>query len=363
MLFNIDHDNGKQIVGWIMPNNPSISPRIRVTFGDEPKGVFGATQYRPLLKEQGLHDTGICGFVLDDKIVRGLAEVKDLSIFDDDTDLLLYRRRPAGQLLETKLLRIETQLLRSYAINDLLRSKFHMYYAGLELIAEETVISILAIPFTNSIYATGRIFIRAFEHQVRDRGFKSAILIRDPFEELAERLWVLKLAGSNRDAKFTLFLGKNVQGPARTLRDVDLFSPEALENALLNLDEDSKAILTNSLIRQLTSRGSFDTLDRFAVSAALDTLAEIDIVGLTSNLDGFTTLLNTVLKNDEGFEPITLQVSERVSELATLLRNIRDIDRLIAMDIELYNSITEAFHTVERRESELVGAETKSGAT
>jgi len=361
MLFNIDQDSGEKIVGWVMPNNPSMAPRIRVVFGDEPKGIFNATQYRPLLKEQGLHDTGICGFSLDDKIVHGLAGVKDLAIFDEDTDLLLYRRRPPGKLIESKLLRIETRLLRPPALNDLLMSRFHMAYVGLETLTEETIISVLAIPFTNSIYATGRIFVRALEHQIRDRGFRTAILIRDPFEELAERLWVLKLVASNQGAQFISILGKNVQAAARIMRDVDLASTEALSDVLMSLDGDSKEILTNMLTRQLACKGVIDSLDKFSVSAALDTLAEIDIVGRASDLESFMMLLNTVLEDDRRVETVNLQASERVVDLAEVLRKMPVVERLIGMDVELFDAVNQAFRTVERRDTELIDATIASG--
>jgi hypothetical protein len=356
MLFNIDQDGGSQIVGWVMPNNPSFTPRIRVLSGDETKGIFDATQYRPLLKEQGLHDTGICGFVLDETIVPGLVDLKELAIFDEDSDLLLYRRRPPGKVIESKLFRVETRLLRTAILNDLLAPNFHMVYAGLEMLTEETVFSVLAIPYTNSIYATGRIFVRALEHQLRDRNFKTAILIRDPFEELAERLWVLKLVASNEGASFIAILGKDVQAAARSFRDVNLDSTKDLADMLTNLGDDSKPTLANTLTRQLASKGGIDTLDKFSVSAALDTLAEIDVVGLASDPDGFIALLNNVLADDKWLDVPILGVSERVSQLADVLRTMPAVQKLIGMDIELFDVIKQAFQITIRRDAELLGA-------
>ena len=353
MLFSIDQDSGNRIIGWLMPNNPSVVPRIRVVAGGEVKGVFKATQYRPLLKEQGLHDTGVCGFALDEKLFKGLANAKDLAIFDEDTDLLIYRRRPVAKLVELKLFRIETRLLRLGALNKILESRFQMNYSGLELLPEETVISILAIPFTNSIYATGRVFVRAFEHQSRDRGFISAILIRDPFYELAERLLALKWVGGTQGAHVMPYIGKPGQAAARALRHVDLASVKSIEDCLIDLDREPAVVLINTLTRQLATKGSIDTLDKFSVSAALDTLSEIDVVGLSSDIENFTRLLDTVLKADEPIGPISLPVSPRVEDISVLLRNAARIGQLIGADIELYDAVVRAFAAVDRQETEL----------
>lgn len=362
MLFNIDQDSGNRISGWVMPNNPSAVPRIRLVIDDEVKGVFPATQYRPLLKEQGLHDTGVCGFVVDETVHKDIKNTDDLYIFDDDTNLLLYRRRPPGKLVETKLLRIETKLLRVWPINEYLESHFHMSYAGIDMLPEQTVIALMAMPFTNSIYLTGRIFVRAIEHQMRDRGFKSAILIRDPFDELAERLLALKWVSSNQGARVMPFLGKLGQAAARRLRDADLSSVAEIEKMLENLDADSQTILTNSLTRQLALQGSVDTLDKYSVSAALDTLAEIDVIGMNSDVPGFMRLLNMIIQNDDSVASISLPPSPRVDELAKTLRGARNIERIIAMDVELYNAVGQAFQAVDRQEGEMLDPLTKVGS-
>jgi hypothetical protein len=63
-----------------------------------------------------------------------------------------------------------------------------MGYPGLDLFPEETIRSILALPYTQSIYASGRVFWRVWEPLLRDRGYMVGMLLRDPFHEMAERL-------------------------------------------------------------------------------------------------------------------------------------------------------------------------------
>jgi hypothetical protein len=92
MLFSVDEDVGGRVESWVMPDNPAVTSRVIVDFDAEHHVVIEAFVYRPLLKQNGLHNTGVCGFALDDN--NGLAAANWLQIFDADTNLLLYRRRP-----------------------------------------------------------------------------------------------------------------------------------------------------------------------------------------------------------------------------------------------------------------------------
>jgi hypothetical protein len=65
MLFGIDEDTGSRIASWVMPHKPARTPKIVVHLGPHHHGVVNAFVVRPLLREQGLRDTGVCGFVVD----------------------------------------------------------------------------------------------------------------------------------------------------------------------------------------------------------------------------------------------------------------------------------------------------------
>jgi hypothetical protein len=196
MLFNIDGDLGDQVWGWVMPNNPAATPSVIAHLDAGNHVVVEASIYHPLLKERGLHNTGICGFVLNESNCRGLTTSNRLEIHEADTNLLLYRRRPDEGLINKKFFRLEPQLFRSAAVDDAFAPHFQMAYSGLELQSEETVRAIIGMPFSSSVYASGRLFWRFWEPILRDRGYMVGTLLRDPFHELAERLLILKLASS-----------------------------------------------------------------------------------------------------------------------------------------------------------------------
>ncbi len=131
MLFSIDEDVGERVVGWVMPDNPAVTPRIVVHLAPDNHVVVDAFVYRPLLKQRGLHNTGICGFALDENNCRGLTNADKLEIYDGDNHLLIYRRRPSAGLIDKKFFRLEPQLFRSVAVDALFQPQFHMSYPAL----------------------------------------------------------------------------------------------------------------------------------------------------------------------------------------------------------------------------------------
>ncbi len=258
MLFSIDEDVGARIIGWLMPDNPATTPRVIVHLSPENHVVVEAFVYRPLLKEQGLHNTGICGFVVDESNCPGLTAATNLEIIDADNNVLIYRRRQDAKLIEQKLLRLETQLFRSFSLDEELIGRFQMSYKSLELLPEETTRSVFAIPFTNSIFASGRIFWRVWEPLLRDRGFKIGILLRDPFEEMSERLLILKWASSPDAGSSASALMPVLQTCTGAVRDVDLSNEAALEALLARPSDELRALLYNPLVYQLAAPNAFD---------------------------------------------------------------------------------------------------------
>ena len=110
-----------------------------------------------------------------------LTAADKLEIYDADSNLLLYRRRPDAGLIDKKFFRLEPQLFRSATVDDMFLPRFQMSYSALELYSEETTRAILSLPFTQSIYAAGRIFWRVWEPLLRDRGYMVGTLLRDPY--------------------------------------------------------------------------------------------------------------------------------------------------------------------------------------
>jgi hypothetical protein len=343
MLFSIDNDAGSQIIGWVMPNNPSATPRVRVIVDGKVRHVIEATIFRPLLKEQGLHSTGICGFAITEKNCPGITKLEHVELRDDETGLLLFRRRPKSGILAAKLFRLEPRIIPRSAINEALIPFFHMAYTSLELQNEETLTSIFSIPFTDSLYLTGRIFFRAFEHQIKDRGFKSAILIRDPFHELAERMLVLRLLGNDSSGKVALF-PSDVRKASRQFRDLDLSNADPMRKLLRSLDENSHKILSNPLTQVLANKSITETVNRTSLGAALDSLSEIDIVVPSDEVLRFFDLVGAMLETEDVFAVDTTAPKsyENIVAVSDILKTLPEAHAILEYDIELHSLVSEA---------------------
>jgi len=353
MLFNIDEDVGKRVSGWVMPDNPAVTPSVIAHLDSENHVVIEAFVYRPLLKQRGLHNTGLCGFVLDETNCRGLTAARKLEIYDASNNLLIYRRRPDEGLINKKFFRLEPQLFRSATLDDALLPRFHVTYPALELYPEETIRAILGMHFTSSIYASGRIFWRFWEAMLRDRGYMVSILLRDPFHEFAERLLILKLASSPDGGRITDAVGPAVEAAAAHLRDVDLKNLSEIEAALESPPVELRSILYNPLTYLLTAQNAFDAPPTPPVAVALESLADMDAVGLRQDTEPFFELLSAVLDIPESLPAVSLPTSSTVLQWADLLRERPVVRSLMEMDLEVYQT---AVHIIERQREDEAAA-------
>jgi hypothetical protein len=340
MLFSIDEDSGGRLEGWVMPDNPAAAPRIVVRLDAEHHVALEAFVYRPLLKENGLHNTGICGFVLDEGNCPGLTSAGQLEIHDADNNLLIYRRKPRAGLIEKKFFRLEPQLLRSVALDELFEPHFHMTYPALEFASEETIRSILSIPFTPSIYAAGRVFWRVWEPLLRDRGYRVGVVLRDPCHEMAERLLILKMAASPQSTAIADALGPAVEAAAAHLRDVNLKDVASLEAALATAPVELRTVLYNPLTCLLSAQNAFDPPPVPATAVALESLADMDAVGLRQDTESFLGMMSAILELPHTLAPISLPTSATVLQWADVLRDRPAVRSLIEMDIEVYQTVT-----------------------
>lgn len=325
-----------------MPDNPSVTPQILVVISGEAIATIQANVLRPLLREQGLHDTGVCGFIVDTKNCPTLAGGDDLEIFDADTNVRIYRRRPETADIDAKVFRLEGQLLRNAVLNEAMEPHFHMAFTRLDSVPEETAKSIIGIPFSPSIYVTGRVYYRAFEPLLRDRGFQTCISLRDPLEELAEQLLLLQWAATR--PRSTL---KGVLHEAY-LDIVELMEPDVtsssgqMEAWLLGLPPRARATLTDPMTRLLTCLSSEDRLAPQALADALDTLAECSAVGFRSDMRGFVAHIEAALDTEMPSLPGSTP-SKRVVDLAGNLSRLEVVGQILSVDKELYDIARESF--------------------
>jgi hypothetical protein len=292
----------------------------------------------------GRHETGNVGFIIDENTINDLSNIVDLEIRDVDTDILVYRRVPSHPIISENLFRLETQLFPLWRLDTIMKNKFRFWYQRIEQFSTETVRQILAFHSFGSLYSSGRISYSNFDFYIY-KNQKTAMLMQDPYDELAERLLIFNRLGT--DAKH--LLGE---------RDALIFEPIiTLSGQFRNFDEDelrlllNKAdpqilsILSNPVTRQLTSSTPDEPADRSSVAKSLQVLGEFDIVGLRSESQEFFEAIAELLGFDASEIP-ALSENSRVQEVAQNLRAIRWLGDLIEKDLELYHHIKSAFDSV-----------------
>ena len=112
MYFRVLADQGSYITGYVVPDRPRGHCVIVLRSGGQDIVVRSANESRADLSgliEVGRHDTGACGFTIDESVAPNLRELDDLEIYEEETQTLVYRRPRPSQITK-RVLRIESHL-------------------------------------------------------------------------------------------------------------------------------------------------------------------------------------------------------------------------------------------------------------
>ncbi len=327
-----------------MLDHPEAIPTIRVLVPDRPPVEIKATLARPKLVARGLHATGLAGFQVDNTVVTGIAKLKQIEIQDVDSGVLLYRRRQKDQL-SAKLFRCELQAMPQPHIDRQFTRYFTMSYQAVERYSADTIESIVANRFSDSIYIAGRLPLSEYQKTLKDCGFRMATSLQEPFEELAERLLFLRYAtSSNRPVYIDDYL-TGFEPLLKIAQRFDIADEAALQRLFENLDPLQKTILSNPLVRLLACEAEEDSPQPKHIERALYNLASFDLVGLHSRYAEFRSMLREILQVDilGGYQPHQISWTAVVGEK---LARIDQVKEMLALDIELYGRVQDAIEAV-----------------
>jgi hypothetical protein len=339
MLFNIEIDEGKRIVGYLVPDAFTGSPSVRVTDGHRDLLVLPCQEERSSLVVAGRHDTGRCGFTIDESIIPDLARQEALELYDQETNILIYRRRPPSRVTQKRIFRLETHLFPLWRLDDSVEQHFQYFYKGIERHGRETATQIFLLNNSTSLYFSGRLIFKTYENHI-DETFNCIALLRDPYMELAERLLTLKhIRGFGKE-----LLGERdlmAYGPAIAFAETVESDEKALHRAFPAMSRAVIANLGNPLTRQLAARTPDEVPTKGAIATALGTLSSFAILGLREHQDLFLAqLADLVGSTADSLRPVPDFV--KTGELAEQLRRVPEAGLLIEQDLELYRQIKSA---------------------
>ncbi len=341
MLFNIEQDFGSEIVGYLVPDGFTGRSTIRVTSGGEQLLIKETDGLREALVKAGRHETGLCGFAITEADIPGLSEMADIEIRDSDSDIIIYRRYNPESIVRQKIFRLETHLLPASRIDRALQPRFQFYFPSIDRFGLETTHQMFLMNNTDSVYASGRVSYRSVEYYL-DQGYSSFAVVQEPFDELAERILLLRLIGENRAGILGLrdtVLFETVKTFAAAL---PLESDKGLVRAFREIDPESANMLSDPLVRQLTTRLPDEVLKPSSISQALTVLSGFKIVGVRHRAELFTESLVDAFSLHANevpvFEPIPA-----ARELGQRLRSIPAVERLLEHDMAVFHFLSEAF--------------------
>lgn len=342
MLFNVESDSGDRIVLYLVPDTFSEVPAIRVTGGGVTVLEMKANEKRDALVVAGRHETGQCGFAFDSTVVPDLASLSDLAIYDLETSLLLYRRRPADPIVR-KVLNLSTSLFPPQTFDSRLRPYFQYAATQIEAHGHETVSQLFLLKDIDSVYLSGRLLVKNYEYYLSD-GFSVFMCLDDPYFSLAERLLVLAKVGQtgNPDAVLGRRDAFMLQGAMEFAGSLPMADGKALRRALRALPPEIATAFVDPVVRLLTTTAPNEMARNGAVAWALDTLATCSVVGTRAEGDLYADMVADFLALPRETVP-TPGAFPAVAELAQLLREEADVEHLIEKDLELYSFVTNAF--------------------
>jgi hypothetical protein len=341
MLFNIEVDEGKRIVGYVVPDSFTDSASIRVTDGKRDLMVLPCREERSALVAAGRHATGVCGFTIDETMIADLSQQETLELYDQRTDILIYRRLPAAGVIQKRIFRLETHLVPLWRLDDTLDLHFKCFYKGIERHGLETATQIFLLSNASSMYLSGRLLFKSYEYLFNE-AFNCIVMLRDPYMELAERLLTLKLV-RNLASKVELLGARDMIafGPAIDFAESIEKDEKALHRAFAKMPAAVIGILRNPLTRQLAARNADETPTRGAIAAALETLSKFSIVGLREHQNLFLGQLADLAGTSPHTMP-DLPDFGKTAELCGRLRGIPEARVLLEQDLEVYLHVKSA---------------------
>ena len=328
-----------EIVGYLVPDGFSGSCSLRISDGQKDLAVLLCDQELPAIAAAGRHATGRCGFIIDETIVPELAQKEALELYDQETNLRIYRRRSPSHVTHKRIFRLETHLFPLWRLDDRAEPHFQYFYKGIERHGRETAVQMFLLHNAPSVYLSGRLIYKMYDTNIDDT-FNTVVLLRHPLTELAERILTLKHV---RKFGEELLGARDMMTYAAAIEFAATVEPDekVLRRAFAAISRPAIATLTNPLTRQLAARAPDEISVKGGIATALGTLSRFAIVGLRDRQDVFLQQLAELIGVPSQSLPEFAEFPS-TAELAEKLKSVPEVGLLIEQDLEVYHQVKSA---------------------
>lgn len=341
MQFKIVKDTGDLIVARMVLEKESAAPKILVLAPDADEVEIEASRSKQREKNRG-KQLLIANYRVTEDLFPNLSETKDIEIRDAASGVLLFRRFDPEQHLKSRLFLHSLQVMPEQGLESALSRHFAMAYHAVERFSLEVLTDLISNESAPSVCMMGRPALKHCLEPLKAGGFKTATLLRDPYEEFAERLWFVRLIVENKGTGQFLDRLTDLRPLLKRARNVETGNDESPVEMLKSLNKKQRQALANPLTRSLACDLE-ETPTQHHVSIALNNLSHMDLVGLAERFEDFKPsfyeLLNLEIDLLEGYQPTA---NAWVTKAAAELAQFEEIDSLLALDVELYAHAKEA---------------------
>lgn len=348
MLFNLQDDVGSKISVYVVPDSAGSIPSVRVRSEGVELAVLSANEEILALVKAGRHVNGMCGFVIDDSIVANLESYADLEITEAETGVLVYRRPLPRTVPDMNLFRFESHLLPLWRIDDALKDQFQYWYKGVDRFGLETSTQVFCLNAVTSSFVSGRLLYKNYEFYL-SKGITTVAMLRDPFDELAERLILLKNIGARSEELLGARDAITFAPVIQSLSEYDLMDELFCKRFFKRASDEVLMPLVSPLVRQLSASTPDEIPNHASVAAALDVLSTFDLIGLRSASVDFRDGLAELLGLPEANVPLVSEYG-LVTQLGSRLRGHSAAEALLEKDLEMFHLVTNAFSSVVSRD-------------
>lgn len=342
MLFDIEMDDGRFIVGYLVPDSFSAIPTIRLSSAGRELLRLESNEARPSIVAAGRHETGRVGFCLGGPDTLDLSSLAELEIQDVATGLVIYRRRRPGTFADFKLLRLEAYHHRFSSLDEEIGKRFLLAFPAADQLGRETSTQALLMKGSRSLFVSARVPYKQFEYSIDD-AFKTILIAQDPYLELAQMLLALQHPAPPQTVdlreQFALAECK------RYFSDVNLANLRDLRRAFTLLPSELEFTLSNPLARLLAAKNAEESQNLSYIPAALNTLSHFEIVGIREQTASYAAPLAELLEIPA--EDLTVAAPATTAlEMAQSLKGIAPVAMLLELDLLLYMHIASAHGAV-----------------
>jgi len=343
MFFNIDADEGSSIRGWLALDNPSAIPALIIVIPGREEIRFEANIIRSDIRELGIHSTGQVGFEVNEDLAPGLDQIDEIMIVEAETRLPIFRRFQIEKHLERKVFLFDCSVMPQRQLLSALLKNFTLNYVNAERFSLETMLVVINNHFSKSLLMFGRSNFNRYSSFLNNAGYVRAALLRDPFEELAERLMFLNILSRSKAPSLSAMYTTGVEPLMAFARDLSFNDQKAMTAAFRGMTDEQRQTIMSPMTRMLGC--NFDELpQRRHVPIALENLATMDVVGTRAHFSAFKDLFAGILGVNV-FGDAGLVDFAAIRPLAASLSRIGIVADLLDHDLALYSYTGKAIET------------------